>query len=259
MPTIVPLYSGSSGNCTAVIYNGVVTLIDVGVSCKRTVEALKRLSFDISDVSAILLTHEHSDHTAGLEVFLKRRQVPVYGTAGTLEAVSETLNLPASVKLCETDSAERDLFGAGLYAFKTPHDSRDCCGYRFDFGSSSAAIATDIGHITEEITGAVTGCDAVLLEANYDDGMLQMGSYPPYLKKRIMSDHGHLSNFECADALCNFAEKGAKYIRLMHISAENNTPPLALTTCLSCLEGRGIEGLDISPARRYELSDPITL
>lgn len=259
MPTIVPLYSGSSGNCTAVIYNGGLVLVDIGGSCRRTVNALKSLSFSPSDVKAVFITHEHSDHISGLPVFLKSNHVPVYGTPGTLEEIINNTDLPGNARLIDIGSCERDVFGASVAAFHTFHDSRDCCGYRFQFNSSSAAIATDIGKMTDEVFAAMNGCQAILLESNYDDGMLATGRYPQFLKKRILSDHGHLSNFDCAESLALLAQNGARHIRLMHISTENNTPEIAVSTSREALAGSGMGELDIEAAKRFDVSRPIDL
>ena len=147
----------------------------------------------------------------------------------------------------------------GVRSFATPHDSRECCGFRFSLGRQSAAIATDIGHMTQEVYNNLLGCQAVLLESNYDEGLLMMGRYPYPLKQRIRSDYGHLSNYDCADTLSRLVQAGAEHIRLMHLSAENNTPQMALTTAAGALENIGAGSVDLLAACRSEPTEAIVL
>lgn len=258
MTKFVPLYSGSSGNSTAVVHNGRVLLVDIGCSCRKTVGALYSIGQAASEVEAILLTHEHSDHIGGLSVFLRHYPVPVYGTAGTLSEVERLCSLPADTEL-RVLSGEEELCGMGVRSFATPHDSRECCGFRFSLGRQSAAIATDIGHMTQEVYDNLLGCQAVLLESNYDEGLLMMGRYPYPLKQRIRSDYGHLSNYDCADTLSRLVQAGAEHIRLMHLSAENNTPQMALTTAAGALENIGAGSVDLLAACRSEPTEAIVL
>ena len=244
MTKFVPLYSGSSGNSTAVVHNGRVLLVDIGCSCRKTVGALYSIGQAASEVEAILLTHEHSDHIGGLSVFLRHYPVPVYGTAGTLSEVERLCALPADTEL-RVLSGEEELCGMGVRSFAT--------------GRQSAAIATDIGHMTQEVYDNLLGCQAVLLESNYDEGLLMMGRYPYPLKQRIRSDYGHLSNYDCADTLSRLVQAGAEHIRLMHLSAENNTPQMALTTAAGALENIGAGSVDLLAACRSEPTEAIVL
>lgn len=257
MAKILPLYSGSSGNCTAIINNKGALLVDMGGSCKKTLTALYEHSLSAADLGGILITHEHSDHIGGLAVFLKHYNVPLYGSAKTLEAVSRLIALPAHTRLIELPAGELELCGMGVRGFSTPHDSVDCHGYRFSSEGGNAAVATDIGHVTGEAFEALSGCRAVALESNYDEGMLAFGKYPQFLKQRIRSDFGHLSNLDCADTVKRLVLGGTTAVRLMHISTENNSPSMALTTCLSVLEAMGADDVDIKPANRYTSTEPI--
>ncbi len=239
MARYCPLFSGSEGNCTYLgTANGGV-LVDAGVSAKRMTEALLQRGIDPDSLHGIFLTHEHSDHISGLKVFLKKHPMPVYGTRGTLEAVADKDALPAGATVYAVDGtvAIGDL---QVTAFATPHDSRESCGYRVIFPDErTAAIATDIGHLTDTVKEAVSGCDLVHIESNHDVRMLECGPYPFYLKERILSRVGHLSNERCAALLPSLLENGTTRFFLAHLSRENNTPLLAQMTAQTALKAMG--------------------
>ena len=258
MTAFCTLFSGSSGNAAYLGTDRGAVLIDCGMSGCQILSAMERAGLEPGDVSAILINHEHSDHIGGLSVFLRHYPVPVYGTAGTLSEVERLCALPADTEL-RVLSGEEELCGMGVRSFATPHDSRECCGFRFSLGRQSAAIATDIGHMTQEVYNNLLGCQAVLLESNYDEGLLMMGRYPYPLKQRIRSDYGHLSNYDCADTLSRLVQAGAEHIRLMHLSAENNTPQMALTTAAGALENIGAGSVDLLAACRSEPTEAIVL
>ncbi len=239
MAKIATLYSGSSGNSTLLCGGGANILVDIGGSCRRTLKALYELGLAATDVNAIFITHEHSDHIGGLPVFLNHYDVPVFASAATLEYIISHCSLPKSARVYEAAGAV-EVRGAAVRGFATPHDAADCRGYRFEFDEGAqAAVATDLGHINEEVAAALRGCGTVALESNYDENMLRVGRYPYYLKQRILSDFGHLSNDDCDDMLQQLARAGTHNFWLMHLSAENNTPDLAVTAALSALENIG--------------------
>jgi len=251
MPFIQTLFSGSSGNCTLVAGERSALLVDMGRSCRMTLNALYELGLSASDLEAILITHEHIDHVAGLKTFLKHYKVPVMGLPACLRYIRERGLVPDDAELIPIeDEVSFDAIGAKVTPFRTNHDSMDCCGYRFDFPGVSAAIATDIGKVTDSAMRRMLGCSMVCLESNYDDGALLAGSYPFSLKQRIRSDFGHLSNADCAGAAIKLVEGGTRCFSLMHLSDENNSPSLAETTFCGFLENYGIEGVTVRVAPR---------
>ncbi len=244
MPRFATLYSGSSGNCAAVVHTTPAgqeyLLVDMGKNCKQTLLALDALGLAPAGLQGILVTHEHIDHVAGLRVFLKKHPVPVYGSAATLAALTAQQPLPAGVQLCPVEDGQTVTMGSfAAQAFATSHDSAGCCGWRIGCGGSVMAIATDLGCLGPLVYGNLAGCSLVALESNYDRVMLQMGPYPYHLKVRIASPLGHLSNDEAADAIASLLADGCHRFALCHLSRENNTPATARTTVLQRLVSDG--------------------
>ena len=222
--------SSSSGNCTLVSEGSTNILIDAGISARRISTSLKELGICCSDISAVFITHEHSDHICGLKTMEKQFGIPVMapefvakGIAGAIpeiECYIQTIPVGEELRIGELS----------LHAFRTPHDTDESVGYKITDGAKSFAIATDMGHVTEEVLRELIGVDAAVLEANHDAEMLKKGPYPYHLKKRILSDRGHLSNRLCGLLAGRLFEHGAKNIILAHLSKENNTPELAYNT-----------------------------
>lgn len=254
MAKFVTLYSGSSGNCSLVSDGGTTLLVDMGSSCKKTLAALYALGYAASDISGILVTHEHSDHVSGLMTFLKHYSVPLYGAPRTLAYLTANRLVPDNAETVPLECGRAYTAGGVAFScFGTSHDSVDCVGYRFEFAGGSLAVATDLGFVSDGVLAALTGCRVVALESNYDDARLLSGPYPYYLKNRIRSISGHLSNAECALCAAELARHGTRTLVLMHLSAENNEPELALTCCLGALENAGVdtEQIDVEVAPRY--------
>ena len=237
MARFCSLFSSSSGNSTFVgtAKNGI--LIDAGVSAKRLKNALTEREIDPSTLTGIFVTHEHSDHIKGLRIIASNYNIPVYATKGTLQGLEEAEILNRKFPYYEID--ENSIIESGdliVRPFKTPHDSNESCGFTIELPDErKVAIATDIGHMTNEIMNAIIGCDLVMLESNHDVGMLQNGPYPYYLKRRILSDIGHLSNIACADVASQLVERGTTRLFLSHLSTENNIPELAFQTSYAAI------------------------
>lgn len=231
MARFCSLYSSSSGNCTYIGTSQGGILVDVGVSAKKTAEALAEIGVDPSQIAAIFVTHEHSDHINGIRVFSERHGVKVYASEGTLLGMEEQGALTA--KMCVEIMPQGGVEAGGIYvkSFRTPHDSRESTGYSFlTPDSKRISVATDIGTVTETVMNAVYGSDLILLESNHDVRMLQNGPYPYFLKERILSNHGHLSNERCAETAVKLMESGTTRFVLGHLSKENNIPSLAFET-----------------------------
>ena len=231
------LYIGSSGNSKVVWDEETAIMIDMGASCKKTIFALGEVGLAASKLDAILVTHEHSDHIGGLQIFTKNYPVPVYGTAETKEYL-ESRGLVADGIDVGVLIPERTI-RIGSFAvtpFSTSHDSRTCCGFRIEKGTGRVAIATDIGKMEDSVFRYLSDCQLVALESNYDEMMLRNGRYPAALKARIAGPQGHLSNRECASTAVRLVNTGMKHLVLMHLSEENNTPAVAETMVYGAFE-----------------------
>ena len=243
---IVSLYSGSGGNSTFIRVGSHAILIDAGKSARALSRALTDIGESIENISAIFITHEHTDHVSALEVIAKKNAIPIHITSVSSERFDERTSpcccsrmITHSVDFCE------QIGDMTVRSFRTPHDSRMSVGYRIEFfdGEKSRAIgyATDIGYISDEIRNNLLGCEAVVLESNHDVDMLMTGPYPRELKMRVASKRGHLPNCECADFAVELAESGTRSILLAHLSKENNEPCLALDETQRAVSGFGVE------------------
>ncbi len=225
--------SGSSGNCIYVGSDTTHLLVDVGISKKKTEEGLKKLDLSLEDMDGILITHEHADHIQGLGVILRKKAIPVYATADTIAEIMRTRSL---------GEFDTDLFHAidadHRFSIKDiivdpmhiSHDAKDPVAYRFKIDGHNAAIATDMGVYNDYTVECLKGMDILFLEANHDIRMLETGPYPYYLKKRILGDHGHLSNEASGQLLTRILHDGMQAVMLVHLSKENNLPELAYET-----------------------------
>ncbi len=234
------LFSSSSGNCTYVGTPDGGILIDAGVSAKRVDTALKDRGIDPTTIRALLITHEHSDHIAGMQVLTKRYGWPVLASEGTLDAMAQADKLSPTQRLFVMEPGRRvTAAGLEILPFNAPHDSRQCLGFRIQGGDRTMAIVTDMGYVTDEVRNAITGCQLVHIESNHDPLMLRNGPYPVYLQERILGPGGHLSNESCANELPTLLHNGATRFVLAHLSEHNNTPSLALETAQRSLESVG--------------------
>lgn len=222
--------SGSSGNCIYVGSDTTHLLIDAGISCKRTEEGLRGLELHPRDLDGILITHEHSDHIKGLEILCKKYDIPIYATKGTLREIRKNPLLAS-----KDDSLFREVLADEKLSIKDcviqpmriSHDAVDPVAYRIGYGKKKVAVCTDIGVFNEYTVENLKGLDALVLEANHDVKMLQVGPYPYYLKRRILGDRGHLSNENAGRLLSQILNDSMQGIVLGHLSKENNIPELA--------------------------------
>ena len=222
--------SGSSGNCIFAGASSANLLIDVGLSCKRTVQGLNTLGLDISEIDAILLTHEHSDHIAGLRVISKKYGIPIYATRGTMEGVMLTPGADeidrSLFRVVEPDN-EFMINDVRAVPVRIDHDTREPVAFRIEEYGKKAAVITDLGTWSEYTVDAMSGLNTIFVEANHDLRMLECGRYPYILKKRIMSEKGHLSNDDSGAFLSRLLNDDIQAVMLAHLSKENNLPEIA--------------------------------
>jgi len=246
MARFCTLCSSSSGNSTYIGCNSGGILVDAGTNAKQLTLAMERVGLEPDCIKGIFVTHEHADHIGALRVFASRYHIPVYASAGTLASLERSGHLKGdfnSFVIPENGVAVGDLEVKG---FHTSHDSAESMGFSVSLpGERRVSVVTDTGIITQETLGAVEGSDLILLESNHDKRMLETGPYPYYLKQRIISDRGHLSNEACAEAAKYFINTGTTRIVLGHLSRENNTSEKAFDVTNEALGCMGaVEGLD---------------
>ncbi|MBP3338903.1 MAG: MBL fold metallo-hydrolase [Lachnospiraceae bacterium] len=256
--------SGSSGNCIYIGDEKTHLLIDTGISKKRVEEGLNSIGLSLMDIDGILLTHEHSDHIMGLGVILRKYDIPVYGSAGTIDAVKYSKYV---------DKVDMNLFREiyidkkfkintlTVNPFEISHDATMPCAYKVNSNEKSCAVATDMGCYNDYIVNNLTDTDVMLLEANHDIRMLQTGPYPYYLKQRILSDHGHLCNEMSGRLIDSLLCDKTKKIFLGHLSKENNFPDLAYESVRAEINlsesAHNADDFDISVAHRDKPSECI--
>lgn len=235
------LASGSSGNCYLIKTDDIALLIDAGISGKKIFQGLDNAGVEKEDVCGILVTHEHIDHVRSLPILTKKLpNAVVYANAGTWEAIERPVA-----------EEKRAIFHTGedfyiedflIRPFSIPHDASEPVGFSIYINDRQISIATDVGHITEEIFDEITDADLLLLEANHEEEILLMGSYPYQLKRRILGKNGHLSNVSAGECLCSIVEAKPKKRRILlgHLSRENNDPSVALLAVKNTLMEKDI-------------------
>lgn len=249
--------SGSKGNCICVESGGCAVLIDAGVPTRRTAEALHNAGIALSSVRGVFITHEHSDHVKCLPYVSRALKVPVFANMNTINALNSRAASDGCAFYELPTGKDADMGELSLRSFRTSHDAAESVGYVVSDGKTRLAVCTDTGRMTKEATEAMTGCRLIYIESNHDEEMLINGPYPAYLKDRILSSRGHLSNVESACSCRVFAEGGAEHFILAHLSEENNTPELALSTVSGILAAGGVAvGSDctLEAAGQYEPS-----
>lgn len=227
---VIPLQSGSSGNCIYVESGDVRLLFDAGISGRKAEMRLAKHGKDIRDVNALVISHDHGDHTQCMGVFNRKYQLPIYISRPTLKSVQRS---PKQGKLSQLNffkSAQTFRVGhVSIETLPTPHDSVDSVAFVIDDGEKRFGLLTDLGHVFSELRTVIGTLDAVLLESNYDPAMLIDAPYPEMLKTRIEGPRGHISNDDAAELL-NLASDQLQWAVLAHLSAESNTPEKALRT-----------------------------
>ena len=253
MVRMTVLASGSRGNTAVLSSSGTSILIDAGISCRETLRRMRGAGEDPAQLSAIVITHEHSDHVSGLGVLARKLKIPVYITGHTHQEWQRWVRGPTTrqTALYEDDDKahlERcELFRAGerftigdieVLPFTIPHDAADPVGFVFRTEGIKIGMATDLGYMPASVKIHLRGCDALVLESNHDLEMLRGGPYPWSVKQRVMSRVGHLSNDSLAEFFSSDYDGGAAFLVLAHLSEANNHPELARQAAERALGGR---------------------
>lgn len=238
---LVPLFSGSKGNSYYIGSSGQGVLIDAGRSCKQIENAMKANDLDIKSVGAIFITHEHTDHCKALRVLASRYKIKVFASLGTLKALeyADMLDSRFPVEVISKEAVVGDML---ITRVNTSHDAAESCGFSIVCADGrKATVATDTGCMNDDIRRQICSSNIAVIESNHDVNMLKNGYYPYMLKRRILSDIGHLSNDCCANELADFVKNGCNRFVLGHLSEENNTPEVALQTSLCTLSQAGMK------------------
>lgn len=257
------LYSGSSGNSIFVSSENTKVLVDAGLSGKKIIEALGQINENPNELDGIFITHEHIDHIKGVGIISRKFDIPIYANEKTWNAMENTIgkikehNIKVIPKRSITTIKDLD-----VVCFNTPHDAISPMGYTFHSKGKSASIATDIGTFTDEIKNNLAESDVILLEANHDIQMLRYGPYPYSLKRRVLSEIGHLSNEDCGSALLDILKQNNKCRKIVlgHLSNTNNVPELAYRAVKNILDEKSLiseRKLDIKLADRNKPSSYI--
>lgn len=248
-----PLYSGSSGNSIYISNGSSNILIDAGLPGKSIEKALKDIGKEAENIDAIFVTHEHIDHVKGVGVMSRRYDIPIYANELTWNGMKSKVGKikEHNIKLLEKE----DVFIKDMCVacFSIPHDAADPVGYSVICDNKKVSIATDLGYFSEEVEKSIRNSDVVLLESNHDVEMLKFGPYPYPLKRRILSEVGHLSNDACGEAILSIMKHNTKKVILGHLSKTNNYPELAYETVVSILRENGVklsEDIEIYMAKR---------
>jgi phosphoribosyl 1,2-cyclic phosphodiesterase len=248
MLEICAIASGSNGNCYYIGNKNSAILVDAGISTKQILLRLQERKLDASKLKALFITHEHSDHMRGARVFGKRLQIPVYMTSKTYNGAYKNQR-PDNPRLFNAeDSISVDDFV--VHPVRKSHDAAEPCSFRIEYQNKNIGVFTDIGEACDNVKKHITLCNALFLEANYDEQMLHEGSYPFFLKERVASSIGHLSNEQTYKLLNEHTNGNLECVFLSHISKDNNTPEKAMEA-ISPLSDR----FEVRMTSRYEASE----
>jgi phosphoribosyl 1,2-cyclic phosphodiesterase len=250
-----PLASGSKGNALFLGTQNTRILIDAGISAKMVADRLDEIGVALSDIDAILITHEHTDHIRGLSSLALKHNIPVFANSDTAKSIVEILGEAPKFKIFST--GETFEFGdIEVHPFSVQHDTLDPVAFTIKTGSLKIGICTDLGFATTLVKNHLKNCDYLYIEANHQPSMVLACNRPEIYKQRVLSRQGHLSNEQCAELIAEIAHPGLKHIHLAHLSQECNNPQLALDTILKKLEELGYQ-IETSIAFQDSISRPI--
>ena len=257
MLSFISLGSGSSGNSALVYTEKTFVLVDAGISAKQLRIRLKDVGVDPDKLDGILITHEHGDHTKGLEVFCRKLDVPIYCNAVTRESLSSNVSSAEIWRIIECG----DSFSVGdivINGFPVMHDAVDPMGFIFEKNGKKLGFVSDVGHVTEVMKSTLSVVDTIFIEANYDETLLQNDERRPWsLKQRIASRHGHLSNKQAAELVGSIVGGGMlQRVVLAHLSEDCNSPEIAKAEIILALSMKGISGVEVICAKRDQVSGP---
>ncbi len=242
----INLYSGSTGNSSLVITDKAKILVDAGESAKKICEGLSSLGYNIEDINAILLTHEHVDHSKALPILSKKYDIPVYGNKETFNELENVMGKEIKNKKLYSPYKAFNILDTEILPFNISHDAANPCGFSIINSNKKITVATDLGLVNQDVFDHMKDSSFMLIESNYDVNTLKDSRYPYYLKRRISGPTGHLSNDQTGDVIFNLLSFGLKQIELAHLSKENNFPELAYQTVLDRLIHEQVDLTDLS-------------
>lgn len=236
--------SGSSGNCYYICHQGDALLIDAGIGLRSLKRVAYEYNIDLGKARALLVTHDHADHVKSVGSLSAELNIPVYATSSSHQGIESNhfikKKIAADKKFLIEPLSEFTIGPFAITPIPVPHDSHDCMGYFIRTGDVAFCLLTDIGEVSKATGEFISNATHLVIEANYDPEMLAAGPYPEFLRTRIDSPHGHLSNSDCAQAIISYATPCLKHVWLCHLSQENNHPELARKTVEMLLRAQGI-------------------
>jgi len=255
---LFPLASGSKGNAALLEFGGTRLLVDAGLSARRLLTRLEQIGIEPREITAILLSHEHEDHTRGAELFSRRHGTPVACCWETLEAMDRSpshFSEWTPLRPGETF----DLGEVKVLPFPVPHDAASPVGFVIEGNGLRVGMVTDLGHATTLVLERLRGCEVLMVESNHDDRMLLDGPYPWHLKQRVSGRLGHLSNREAGEMLRHTATEDCRAVVLAHLSEKNNTPALARRAAANALASNGNRRVEMRVASPTKPTPPVCL
>ncbi|MFD1734976.1 MBL fold metallo-hydrolase [Bacillus salitolerans] len=245
------LASGSTGNAIYVGTDNMKLLVDAGHSGKQMDELFKKIQVNPKELSGILVTHEHSDHIKGVGILARKHNIPIYANSKTWKAMEHLIGeVPTEQKFIFETGQVKTFMDMDVESFGVSHDAAEPMFYVFHHGDKKLVLITDTGYVSDRMKGIIQNADAYVFESNHDVEMLRMGRYPWSIKRRILSDVGHVSNEDAALAMADVVGDRTKRIYLAHLSQDNNMKDLARMSVHQTLELR-----DVGVGHRFQLLD----